>query len=102
MLANSGAGLDRPLGVKIPFGGSARGFSVAGPLSDLWKNVPETGPVSDWRLSDFVWVWGVGVGAEGGGVDFLAGCSSVGPERMLAKDMGSAAREGFCDRAGFG
>lgn len=37
----------------------------------------------------------MGFGAAGGGVDLRAGCSSVGPDRMLAKDMGSAARAGF-------
>lgn len=36
------------------------------------------------------------VGA-GRGDGFLAGWSSDGPERILANDMGSAARAGFCE-----
>lgn len=33
----------------------------------------------------------------GRGDGFLAGCSSDGPERILANDIGSAARVGFCE-----
>jgi hypothetical protein len=51
-------------------------------------------------------VWAVAAGARGVGVASAEDClgggarSSVGPERMLAKDMGSAALVGFTSLGG--
>lgn len=92
----SASGLENPLVAGRPRGLSMR-LSCAKRCSDLGYSAPGAGPWFTFRWSKEGGACGVWTEYEvGAGEGFLAGCSSDGPDRILAKDMGSAARAGFC------
>lgn len=79
--------------------GARRRLSELGFFSNLGNGVTGGGC----GISLFLWLiiggggrgGASGAGGGGGGDDLLGGRSSAGPERMLAKDIGSVALAGF-------